>query len=106
MDCLPNTCKHLKQILKIVFFLAEMEIQTDLCLEDMKEIYDIMKEDTYTDGIGMSVCDIVVCTYNYVITLDLCSKYDVLGHYFRFVAQILNNMTVAMHTTVVLYANI
>ena len=95
-----------KTYTQIVFFLAEMEIQTDLCFEDMQEIYDIMREDTYSNGIGMSVCVIVVCTYRYVITLDLCSKYDMLGHYFRFMAQILSNMTVAMHTTVVLYANI
>ena len=32
-----------------------------------------------------------VCIYRYVITLDLRSKYDVLGHYFRFAVQILAN---------------
>ena len=95
-----------KTYTQIVFFLAEMEIQTDLCFKDMKEIYDIIREDTYSHGIGTSVCVIVVCTYCYVITLDLCSKYDMLGHYFRFTAQILSNMTVVMHTAVVLYANI
>ena len=95
-----------KTYTQIVFFLAEIEIQTDLCFEDMKEIYDIIREDTYSHGIGMSVCVIVVCTYCYVITLDLCTKYDMLGHYFRFAAQILSNMTVVMHNAVVLYANI
>ena len=41
-----------KTYTQIVFFLAEMEIQTDLCFEDMKEIYDIIREDTYSHGIG------------------------------------------------------
>ena len=34
---------------------------------------------------------IVVCTYHYVITSGLHSRYDVDGHYFRFVVQILVN---------------
>ena len=36
-------------------------------------------------------CIFAVCTYRYVITLDLRSKYDMLGHYFRFAVRILAN---------------
>ena len=32
-----------------------------------------------------------VCTYRYVISLGLWSKYDVHDHYFRFIARILAN---------------
>ena len=34
---------------------------------------------------------IAVCVYRYVITMGLCSKYDVDGQYSRFAAQILAN---------------
>ena len=35
---------------------------------------------------------IAVCIYRYVITLGLWSKYDVVGHYSRFVVRILANL--------------
>ena len=62
---------------------------------------------------------IAVCIYRYVITFGLRSKYDVLGHYFRFMIVLpsinkfnmtshqLNMTYVAMlHSAVVLYAKI
>ena len=43
-------------------------------------------------GTTYIICIIIaVCIYCFVITLGLRSKYDVLGHYFRFAARILAN---------------
>ena len=34
---------------------------------------------------------IAECVYRYVITMELCRKYDVVGHYFRFAVRFLAN---------------
>ena len=95
---LPTILAQGSGLVKLDYFFSFLTLRFKLYTRGLSPFF--LQKPFLTVGVGMKVCLvslIAVCIYHYVITFGLRGKYDIDGHYFRFMARILANPHMTSH---------